>query len=71
MKIILRVYKSSEARDKGFSGVADAQGMAKLVGSSYPDLIVEPYIELDDSSVIDLSDLEEKPVSDGEARELS
>ena len=71
MKIILRVYKSNEARDKGFSGVADGQGMAKLVGSTYPDLIVEPYIELNDSSAIDLSGLEEKAVSDEEERELS
>ena len=67
MKIILKVYKSTEVRNKGFSGVADAHGIARLVGSSYPGLIVEPYLELDDSSDIDLSDLEEKAVSDREA----
>ena len=58
MKIILRVYKSGKAQDKGFSSVMDAQGMVELVGSSYPDVIVEPYIEIDDSSVIDLSEFE-------------
>jgi hypothetical protein len=66
----LRVYEGKKVRDRGFSDVADAQCMAKLVGSSYPDLTVDLYIELDDSSAIDLSDLEEKAVSDGEVRGL-
>ena len=58
MKIILRVYENKEPRQSEFSSVAEAQGIVELMANNYPHLIVEPYIELDDNCVIDISELD-------------
>jgi hypothetical protein len=59
MRILLRVYEYKETVETECSGGDEAQRIAELMVKKDPDLLVEPYIELDDSCVIGISDLGE------------
>ena len=58
MKIILRVYKNEESMEEQLFSPEEAQGIVELMAENYPHLVFEPYMELDDNCVIDISELE-------------
>jgi hypothetical protein len=65
MKIIVRVYQYKETVERECSSVEEAQSIVEAMANEDPDLVVEPYIELDDSCVIDISGLEQENVQGG------
>ena len=65
MKIIVRVYQYKETVERECSSVEEAQAIDEAMANEDPDLVVEPYIELDDSCVIDISGLEQENVQGG------
>ncbi|RLB36057.1 MAG: hypothetical protein DRH20_10340, partial [Deltaproteobacteria bacterium] len=52
-------YKFAGTLKREFSSMEEAQGIARLMSEKYPDMVFQPHIELTDSSVIDLTDMEE------------
>ena len=65
MKIIVRVYQYKETVERECSSVEEAQAIVEAMANEDRDLVVEPYIELDDSCVIDISGLERENVQGG------
>lgn len=57
MKVILRVYKYKETLERECASGDEAQQIAELMAKRDPDLVVEPYIQLDDSCVMGISEL--------------
>ena len=64
IKVILRVYKHEKTLEREFSSFYDAQGAIELMHKNNPDLIVEPYVQLSDSTEIAISELRKDQVMD-------
>ena len=58
MKIILRVYKNEESMEQQPFSPEEAQGIVEVMTENYPHLVFEPYMELDDNCVIDISEVD-------------
>jgi hypothetical protein len=64
IKVMLRVYKHEKTLEREFSSSYDAQGAIELMHKNNPDLIVEPYVQLGDSTEIAISEIREDEIKD-------
>jgi hypothetical protein len=51
MKDFLRVYEYKETLEQEFSSMEEAQDVLNLISKNYPELRLEPYIEVEEGSV--------------------
>jgi hypothetical protein len=62
VKVLLRVYQYKETLEKECSSVEEATQIAESMAGNDPNLVVERYVELDKSCVIDISGLEQADI---------
>lgn len=62
VKVLLRVYQYKETIERECSGVEEASQIAEGMAAKDPNLLIEPYIEVDKNCVIDISDLGQSKV---------
>lgn len=55
MKVIFRVYEYRETIEQEFSNVDQVQEVMDRMGKNHPNLVFEPYIEVDESCVVGMS----------------
>jgi hypothetical protein len=51
MKVCLRIFEYKETLEQEFSSLEEAQDILNLISQNYPELRLEPYIEVEESSV--------------------
>ena len=56
MKVKLKVYDYKGMLARKFSSVEEAKRIAGSMAKKYPNLLFEPHIELDESSVVKQSE---------------
>jgi hypothetical protein len=57
IKVMLRVYKHEKMLERDFAGFYDAHGAIELMLRNTPDVMVEPYFQLSDTTEIARSEL--------------
>ncbi len=50
MKVFLRIFEYKETLEQEFSSLEEAQDIFNLISKNYPDLHLEPYIEVEEPS---------------------
>jgi len=55
MKVILRVFEYKHTIEREFSSAEEAQKVLGLMNEKHPELMIEPYFEVDESCVLDIS----------------
>jgi len=51
MKVFLRIFEYKETLEQEFSSLEEAQDILNLISKNYPELRLEPYIEVEAGSV--------------------
>jgi hypothetical protein len=51
MKVFLRIFEYKETLEQEFSSLDEAQDILNLISKNYPELRLEPYIEVEEGSV--------------------
>lgn len=55
MKVILRVFEYKHTIEKEFASAEEAQRVLGRMSEKHPNLMIEPYFEVDESCVMDIS----------------
>ena len=55
MKVILRVFEYKQTIEREFSTAEEAQQVLGLMSEAHPELMIEPYFEVDESCVLDIT----------------
>jgi hypothetical protein len=51
MKVFLKIFEYKETLEQEFSSLEEAQDTLNLISKNYPELRLEPYIEVEEGSV--------------------
>lgn len=52
MKVILRIFEYKETLEQEFSSLDEAEEIVRLISKNYPELRFEPYLQVDEGSVV-------------------
>lgn len=55
MKVIFRVYEYRETIEQEFTNIDQVQEIIDRMGQNCPNLVFEPYIEVDDSCIVEMT----------------
>ena len=55
MKIILRIFEYKDTIEREFSSVEEAQKVLGRMSEKNPNLMIEPYFEVDESCILGIT----------------